>query len=198
MQSKINPKSLHNDLVIQELPDELFIYDLRKNKAFCLNQTAAFIWQHADGATPVKQIAYLLQKRLKTPVDESIVWFALEQFEKDGLLENKVAAPMMFAGMNRRQLISAFGKSAAVALPLVNMITAPTAAHAASGLLANGGACTIGSQCTSGSCSASKNTCCAGRGESCSSSSDCCLTNNICSSDIPGGPLTCKFPRGKG
>jgi len=102
------------------------------NKAFCLNHTAAFVWQHADGETPVKQIAYLLQRKLKTPVDESVVWFTLEQLAKDGLLENKVAAPLVFAGMNRRELIKTLGKSAAVALPLVMAITAPHAAHAQS------------------------------------------------------------------
>ncbi|MGI8542906.1 MAG: PqqD family peptide modification chaperone [Aridibacter sp.] len=132
MQSKYNPKSRHNDLVIQELPDEVLIYDLKTNKAFCLNHTAAFVWQHADGSTPITQIAYLLQKKLRTPVDESVVWFALEQLGKDGLLENKVAAPLMFAGMNRRDLIKTLGKSAAVALPLVMMITVPMPADAGS------------------------------------------------------------------
>ncbi len=132
------PKSRQNDLVVQELPDEVLIYDLKKHKAFCLNHTAAFVWQQADGETTVGQIAYLLQKKLRTPVDESVVWFALERLEKDGLLENKVAAPVMFAGMSRRDLIRTLGKSAVVALPLVMMITAPHAAHAQSNCLSSG------------------------------------------------------------
>ena len=141
--SKNNPKSRQNDLVVQELPDEVLIYDLRTNKALCLNQTAAFVWQHADGETTVEQIAYLLQRKLRTPVDESVVWFALEQLEKDGLLESKVAAPLMFAGMNRRDLIKTLGKSAAVALPLVMMITAPMPADAQSvTCLSSGQLCT--------------------------------------------------------
>jgi hypothetical protein len=141
MRSNINPKSRQNDLVVQELPEEVLVYDLKKHKAFCLNQTAAFVWQHADGETTVEQIAYLLQKKLRTPVDESVVWFALEQLEKDGLLENRVAAPLMFAGMNRRDLIKTLGKSAAVALPLVMAITAPTAASAQSGCRQQGQTC---------------------------------------------------------
>ncbi len=174
MQSNINPKSLQNDLVVQEFPDEVLIYDLRINKAYCLNQTAAFVWQHADGETTVKQIAYLLQKKLRTPVDESVVWFALEQLEKDGLLENKTQAPLMFAGMNRRDLIKTLGKSAAVALPLVMMITAPMAAHAQSGCRQTGqtcgganGTCCSGNSCVNG-------TCCRTSRQSCSSSSQCC------------------------
>src|SRR4051794_32969085 len=105
MNSNINPKSRQKNLVVQELTDEVLIYDLTADKAFCLNRTAAFIWQHADGETTVGQLTHLLQKNLRTPVDQSAVWFALEQLGKDSLLENKVAAPPIFAGMNRRELI---------------------------------------------------------------------------------------------
>ncbi len=166
MRSNINPKSRQNDLVVQELPEEVLVYDLKKHKAFCLNQTAAFVWQHADGETTVEQIAYLLQKKLRTPVDESVVWFALEQLAKDGLLENKTQAPLMFAGMNRRDLIKTLGKSAAVALPLVMMITAPVAAQT--------GSCRASRQ----SCGGSNGTCCPGLvciDSTCVSSNGCVL-----------------------
>ena len=36
-------------LVIDELPDEVLVYDLDRHKAHCLNQTAALVWQHCDG-----------------------------------------------------------------------------------------------------------------------------------------------------
>lgn len=186
--SKSNPKSRREQLVIQELPGEILIYDLKTNKAFCLNHTAAFVWQHADGQTPVKQIAYLLQKKLKTAVDETVVWFALEQLEKDGLLENKIYAPTLFAGMSRRQLITTLGKSAAVAVPLVIMITAPTALSAQSAgggptNLSNGSACTSGGQCSSGTCSSTKNTCCrSSHGGTCTTVADCCDSTDGCSS----------------
>ena len=39
----------HDELVVQELPDEVLVYDLRKHKAHCLNQTAAFVWNHCNG-----------------------------------------------------------------------------------------------------------------------------------------------------
>jgi hypothetical protein len=157
---------------------------LRTNKALCLNQTAAFVWQHADGETSVRQIAYLLQRKLSTPVDESVVWFALEQLEKDGLLESKLNAPQRFAGMSRRDLISNLGKSAAVALPLVMMITAPTAAHAQSNItnLANGSVCNDASQCTNGGCN--NGTCCSvtsrtvGEGAPCTVDSEYCPFSN--------------------
>lgn len=163
MNSNINLKAKQNDLVIQELADEVLIYDLGTDQAFCLNQTAAFVWQHADGQTSVKQIASLLQIKMKVPVEESIVWLALDRFEKVGLLENKVGAPQMFAGMNRRELLRTVGRSAAVALPVVMMLTAPTAASAQSGL-PDGQPCTNGTQCRGGGCVNSR---CCTAGDSC-------------------------------
>jgi len=190
LHSKHNPKCRENDLVVQELPEEVLIYDLKTNKAFCLNQTAAFVWQHADGETTVTQIAYLLQKKLRTPVDESVVWFALEQLEKDGLLENKTQASLIFAGMNRRDLIKTLGKSAAVALPLVMMITAPHAAAAQSGCRqprqtcggANGTCCS-GSNCASGIC-------CVASGQACNPNSPTnqCCTGSVCNFGTCGPP----------
>jgi hypothetical protein len=144
------PTGRRHDLVVQDLTDEVLLYDLRENKAFCLNHTAAFVWRYADGETTVEQIAYLLQKELRTTVDEAVVWFALTQLESDGLLDVKPETPPALAGMNRRHLIRTLGKSAAVALPLVMVITAPNAIHAASTCVAQGDACTSSPQCCPG------------------------------------------------
>ena len=187
MNSNIKPVTRQTDLVVQELSGEILIYDLTGHKAFCLNQTAAFVWQNADGETSVEQIAYLLQRKLKTPVDEMIVWLALEQLEKDGLLENKIAAPQVFAGMKRRELLHMLGRSAAVSLPLVMMITAPTAASAAS-LRADGQTCTNGAQCSGGGCVNSQ--CCSAAGHSCG----LCCTTLYCDSSTH----TCKSGRPSG
>ncbi|HZH35571.1 MAG TPA: hypothetical protein VEX64_12070 [Pyrinomonadaceae bacterium] len=43
MASKNIPKARENDLVVQELKDEVLIYDLKINKAYCLNETSAAI-----------------------------------------------------------------------------------------------------------------------------------------------------------
>jgi hypothetical protein len=43
--NEIKPKSLSRDqLVVEDLGTELMIYDQKRNRAFCLNQKAAFIW----------------------------------------------------------------------------------------------------------------------------------------------------------
>ena len=186
------PKAKTENIVVQNLPNETLVYNLLTNQAFCLNPTAAFVWSRVDGRTPVKQIAYLLQKKLGAPVDESIIWFALEKLAKNDLLEESFDTALIYAGISRRELIKVAGKSAAVALPLVFSIVAPTPAHAASGAnLANGVNCTSGNQCVSGTCSPSKARCCsAAENQFCNSSNDCCVGGNTClqnSCTPPGG-----------
>lgn len=188
MNTNIHPKSKSNDLVVQELAGEVLIYDLSVNKAFCLNQTAALIWQHADGEKSAAQIARILQKKLKMPVDESIVWLAIGQLEKDGLLETKVRPPENFAEINRRELVRKLGKTAAVALPLVLMISVPTAAGAASGM-PDGSTCSNGAQCSGGGCLGSK--CCTTAGASCAGAGSQCCGTLTCNTQT----LTCQSSR---
>ena len=167
------PKARNENIVVQHLAEEILIYDLQTGRACCLNQTAAFVRQNADGATPVKEIARRLQKKFHAPIEEGIVWFALETLAKQNLLTNDFSPPAKFAGINRRQLIAFLGKSAAVAMPLVFAITAPQASHAASNtLLANGRTCSNGSQCAGGGCA--NNVCCTIDGQICPSVGQCC------------------------
>ena len=42
MKNPLNPIARSNGLVVQEMPDEVLVYDLDSNKAHCLNETAAF------------------------------------------------------------------------------------------------------------------------------------------------------------
>lgn len=41
--SQQRPLARSEGLVIQEMPDEVLVYDLETNKAHCLNETAAFV-----------------------------------------------------------------------------------------------------------------------------------------------------------
>ena len=40
------PRARQDELVVEELPDETLVYDLKRHKARCLNRTAALVWQH--------------------------------------------------------------------------------------------------------------------------------------------------------
>jgi Coenzyme PQQ synthesis protein D (PqqD) len=153
------PRARRNKLVIQDLPDEVLVYDQESDKAHCLNQTAAQVWKQCDGHTDVATIAARMAEDLHAPVDERMVWFALDQLGRDNLLEAPVAAPTFMAGMTRRQMVRAMGFAAAIAVPVITSIVAPTTAHAVS-CLANGQPCPGGpTTCCSNVCSSPANIC---------------------------------------
>ena len=126
------PVARKNDIVVQELPGETLVYDLRQHKAHCLNQTAALVWSHCDGETDVPIIAALLSKELHRAIDEDVVWLALKQLQKAGLLEREAVAPGAKPNISRREVVRRLGAATALALPLVTSVVAPTAAQSAS------------------------------------------------------------------
>jgi hypothetical protein len=147
------PRARKDDLIVKEMPDEVLIYDLVRDKAHCLNRTAALIFKYCDGHTSAAAMTGHLERELNVPVDEGVVWLALNQLSKNHLLEEKVVPPALMAGINRRQMIRVLGVAAVVAVPVVTSIVAPTPAQAAT-CTPSGGACTSSAQCCSGVCSA--------------------------------------------
>lgn len=134
------PRARKEGLLIQELHGEVLVYDLERDKAHCLNPTAALVWQHCDGQTTIRELARLLEKSLELEqVDEDVIWCALNQLEKDRLLEDPIDWPAGTERISRRALVRRIG-IAAVLLPLVTSIVAPNALAAAS----CGGACSAG------------------------------------------------------
>ena len=136
--NEAKPRSLKRDqLVVEELGTELMIYDQQRNQAFCLNQKAAFVWQHCDGKTTVTEIAAKLAEALGEPADEKVVQFALQSLSQDGLLEPSAFLPFVPAGMTRRDMMQKIGVRAAISLPLVTALLVATPKAHASGW--NGG-----------------------------------------------------------
>ena len=121
------PLARKEQLIVQEVPDEVLVYDLDRHKAHCLNKTSAIVWKHCDGQTTVKAAARLIEKELNTPVDDDVVWLALKQLEKFHLLQERVVQPR---GVTRRDLILKYAP-ATLAVPLILSISSPTAAQAA-------------------------------------------------------------------
>lgn len=146
------PRARKQGLVVQALPDETLVYDLDRDRAHCLNETASLVWGRCDGRTTTKEIAQSLTKSLKHPVDEKIVWVALDQLDLNHLLSEESPIPKTIAGMNRREVVRALGLTAAIAIPAVVSIVAPLPAQAAT-CLGNGQPCSSSPQCCSGLCS---------------------------------------------
>jgi hypothetical protein len=132
--NETKPKSLNRDqLVVEDLGTELMIYDQKRNRAFCLNEKAAFVWQHCDGKTTLLEIAGKLAQSSGETTDEKVVQFALQNLFQDGLLEPTTFEPLVAVGMTRRQVMQMIGVRAAVALPLVTALMVATPKAHASG-----------------------------------------------------------------
>ena len=84
------------------------------------------------------------------PVDESLVWLALDQLEKFKLLDEVPAKPAMLAGLTRRQMVARLGIAAA-ALPAIVSIVTPHA-YAQTSLRPPGTCCVNPGDCMSQDC----------------------------------------------
>lgn len=146
------PKSRQAEIVVQELETETLIYDLKTNKAFCLNETSALIWQLCDGTQNVTEITNLANLKANTELSEEVVWLALDQLKRDNLLENGHQFEINFNGLNRRQMIKKVGLASMIALPFISSLIAPSAAMAQSVLLAACVGCNSNSQCANNNC----------------------------------------------
>jgi hypothetical protein len=155
--SRALPVARTDKLIIQEVTDELLVYDLARHKAHCLNKTSAIVWKHCDGQTTVTAAARLIEQEMNTPVETDVVWLALRQLEKFHLLQERVAQPK---GVSRRDLILKYAP-ATLAIPLILSISSPTAAQAGSPVppdpcIADPGGlgcpCTFDAQCNSSNC----------------------------------------------
>ena len=124
------PTARKTDLVVQEMPDELLIYDTKNNKAHCLNRTAAFVWKSCDGHTSVADIAGLFHAEADSKMSEDMVWLAIDQLNESDLLEREIKS--VFAGQSRRDVIKKIGFASVIALPVVASLVAPKNAMAAS------------------------------------------------------------------
>jgi hypothetical protein len=136
------PLARKDKLVVRELEEETLVYDLTRNKAICLNRTAAAVWKASDGERDASQIADELSAELGATLDEKMVWAAIEQLGRDHLLAYCIPTPTQKSGMTRRKQLKYMGRAAAMA-PIVAAMTAPKASAAQSCRPANA-ACTVG------------------------------------------------------
>lgn len=132
MNNDFKPVPLKENIVVQELNGEVLIYDLGKNKAYCLNETSALVWQMCNGNKSIGEISQEISKKLKSPVTEDFVWLAIDQLKKDNLLANNEEIIPNFNGLSRREVIKKVGLGTMIALPVVASLVAPTAAMAQS------------------------------------------------------------------
>lgn len=118
------PKARTKDLVVQNSGNELLIYNRANDRAFCLNETSAKIFNACDGRVTFAEL------REKHKLTDEIIYLALDELRIQDLIEPDYASP--FAGLSRREVVKKVGLASMIALPLITSIVAPSAANAAS------------------------------------------------------------------
>ena len=125
------PLARKEELLVQKMGDETLVYDLDRDKAFCLNRTASVVWAGCDGKTTVEELSAALARELGAS-DEGVVWLALHQLQKAKLMGAPVELPEGMVSPSRRQALRALRVlgGAAMLLPVVTAALAPTPAYA--------------------------------------------------------------------
>ncbi len=145
------PKSRTSNLVIQEVDDDLLVYDITVDKAHHLNETISLIWSKCDGKTTFDKLVQTLEKELKTKIETDFIWLALKELEKANLLEENVNN-QNFKGLSRRKVLFKYALPSLV-LPVIVSLVAPQVAQAQSCLAPLGmvnDPCSAPSQCCPG------------------------------------------------
>ncbi len=116
------PRAKTSNIVQLAVENELLLYDLAINKAFCLNKTSANIYNLCNGKNEITNIA----KKINLPVE--IVKIAINALSKQNLLTEQIELYK-----SRRQLLKNVALTTA-ALPLISIVSVPSAIQAASSL----------------------------------------------------------------
>ncbi len=136
-----------NNILTTELPDEVLVYDLDRHRAYCLNQTAAAIWNLCDGNTSVAEMAIRLNCKAMSPLDEEVIRYGLELLERHHLLEGRMPRSPYAQPLLRRDIVRKFGLS--ISIPVVISVLAPAASASASCV---GTPCSSDAECQARGC----------------------------------------------
>ena len=131
----IRPVARVEGLLTEQLDDELLVYDEQQHLACRLNRTAALVWQSSDGQRTVQDLVEVLRDELGEVADEDLVMVTLDRLSQHDLIDSGYAPrDADTAGVSRRRFIRRVGVAgtAALALPVVQSIIAPTPAAAQS------------------------------------------------------------------
>lgn len=153
--SQLHPTAKKDVVINEPGSGETIVYDLKTDKAHCLNPTASFVWNQCDGRTSVNEIAQRFSQTQQGPVDESVVLLALKQLDRAQLLQEPLAKEGKF-DLSRRSTLRKIGVT--VLLPTIVSLVAPTASAAVSCVqgdpcnASSPGQCGVNGTCVSGQC----------------------------------------------
>jgi len=187
------PIARSDDLVVEELDEQLLVYDVNVDRAHSLSAPAARVWRRCDGKTSADSLGAELD------LDADTIARALDELDRCNLLDT---GPELDAGHTRREATIKIAKvgGAVAAAPLIVSLGLPASASATltvpievcANLLSHG--CGIdcsphnGSKC--GCC------CCQGTSDAlrplaCAGADKCCLPATQCRAGAFGAGAFC-------
>jgi hypothetical protein len=126
------PVARTEKLHVEQLPDELIVYDTARQKAHCLSPAAASVWRNCNGQRTAEDISVQLQKE-GIGADKEMVWMILHRLSKLNLLVERIVLPEDAILSSRRDLIKKVAVAGGMLAVLTATIAAPTVARASSG-----------------------------------------------------------------
>jgi len=124
----MKPVARRMNIFVENLPEEVVLYDKTNNKVHCLSRTAAAVWESCDGTRSVDDLADTVDTKAGAAIDRTLVLEALQELDKAGLLEVGAGAASDARFTSRREAV---GKIAMAGTALVATIVASApAAHA--------------------------------------------------------------------
>jgi peptide-methionine (S)-S-oxide reductase len=128
------PTARRDRLFVQDVGDEIVIYDQDTRKAHRLNPTAALVWRACDGRTTVADIAEAVRRKLGAAADENLVHVALGRLEAVRLLDGGLGQSPDEVVERRRAFLRKGAAAGAVSLlmPVVATLPRPSLAAALS------------------------------------------------------------------
>ncbi|MEZ5345200.1 MAG: PqqD family protein [Pyrinomonadaceae bacterium] len=121
------PKAKTAEIVVQEVDNELLIYNLTTNEAHHLNKTVTMVWRNCDGTTTFDDMAEALSRELGEKVEADFVFVAISELEKIGLLTESVDADA-WGKISRRNVLFRYALPA-LAIPVVVSLVTPASAQ---------------------------------------------------------------------
>ncbi|MFV0388731.1 MAG: hypothetical protein ACK5NT_08240 [Pyrinomonadaceae bacterium] len=137
------PKAKATEIVVQDSGAEILVYDLKTNRAYCLNETAACIYRYCDGKNTFDDVRSELNKDF---TDELILLVLKELVEHELLQESD--SVNCISTVSRRSIFRKVAL-ASVAMPVITTMVAPRAVVAQSNYCST---YTTETECTANGC----------------------------------------------
>ncbi|MBX7169635.1 MAG: PqqD family peptide modification chaperone [Pyrinomonadaceae bacterium] len=118
------------NIVVQELSNETLVYDVKSNKAICLNSSAAFVWKNCDGENDVQKLMNSFQGNFNLKINEDFISLTLDELAKADLIEGYETK--FGSRISRRKVLLNYALPMAM-LPVITTLIAPLSSQAASG-----------------------------------------------------------------